>query len=42
MNQIKVIEKELKHLREDLTNHKLYNLLSEIGDIRVFSQFLVD
>ena len=38
MNQIKVIEKELKHLREDLTNHKLYNLLSEIGDIRVFME----
>lgn len=38
MSRIKLIEKEIEHLRVALTNHKLYNLLSEIEDIRLFME----
>lgn len=38
MNRIEIIEKEILPLRNELTNHKLYSLLSEIDDVRVFME----
>jgi hypothetical protein len=38
MNRIEFIEAEILPLRNELTNHKLYSLLSEIDDIRVFME----
>jgi hypothetical protein len=38
MSRIKFIEKEILPLKNELTNHQLYNLLSEVGDIKVFME----
>lgn len=38
MNRIEFIESELADLRNTLTNHELYNSLSEIKDIRIFME----
>lgn len=36
MDRIELIEKELSDLRNNLANHKVYKLLTEIDDIRIF------
>jgi len=37
-NRIELIEREILPLRDELTNHKLYRLLSEIDDVKVFME----
>ena len=38
MNQIKLIEFEIQNLKNKLTTHKLYSLLSNVDDIRIFME----
>ena len=38
MSRIGLIEKEILQLRKELTNHKLYSLLAEIDDVRIFME----
>ncbi len=38
MSRIEYIEKEILPLRNELTNHKLYNFLSEIDDVKIFME----
>ncbi|MBN4081818.1 DUF3050 domain-containing protein [bacterium AH-315-C07] len=38
MKEIEVIQREIKELRVELTNHQLYNRLSTIDDIKVFME----
>jgi len=38
MNRIKLIERQTKDLRKELTDHKLYGHLSELGDIKIFME----
>jgi hypothetical protein len=37
-NQIQFIEQEIADLRKALTNHELYQLLSEVDDIKIFME----
>ncbi len=38
MNQIELIEMEILEFRNNLRNHKLYSLLSELEDIKIFME----
>ena len=38
MNRIEFIEKEIQGLRQTLTEHEIYHLLSEIDDVRLFME----